>query len=359
MEGLRQLYQSLLVQSSQSGLSNSIPVNPIRLVEPSSPPAEPYSPRPLLNISFGMIAGIFLTGGIAFLREKLDRSVRHPRMSPHLFNVPQLGVIPSATLLEPSGLFARIRRYGPEHQVNGRVRSREGQTKALTVWGDGPSFMAESFRGTLASLLRDLGTNAPKVILVTSPGPAEGKTTITSNLGIALAETGRRVLLVDADFRRPQLHHLFELDNARGLVDLITQQTPISEFDLNGITSATGVPGLSVLVNRPSQSNVSKALYSPRLRDLLQNLRGQFDIILLDSPPLLHLADARLIAPWTDGVILVVRAGATDRESALEACQCIQADGLALLGTVLNDWNPGKSHVRRNYYYDYSEDREG
>jgi receptor protein-tyrosine kinase len=313
----------------------------------------------VLNISFGVIAGLFLTGGIVFLREKLDRSVRHPRMSPRLFNVPQLGVIPSASLLEPSGLFARIRRYGPARQVNGRVQTGESQTKALTAWSDGPSFMAESFRGTLASLLRDLGGKVPRMILVTSPGPAEGKTTITSNLGIALAETGRSVLLVDADFRRPQLHRLFGLDCTRGLVDLIAQPAPVSESDLDGVTSATGAAGLSVLVNRPTQSNVSKALYSPRLRDLLQSLRGRFDIILLDSPPLLHLADARLIAPWTDGVILVVRAGATDRESALEACQCIQADGLSLLGTVLNDWNPGKSHVRRNYYYDYSEEREG
>jgi succinoglycan biosynthesis transport protein ExoP len=346
----RQMYQALLVQASQTDLSSSVPVTPIRLVEASTPPEKPYKPRPILNISFGVIAGIFLTGGIGFLREKMDRSVRHPRAMRRMFSVPQLGVIPSNAPRDNPGLLARIRRNVPA--------TVPAPSSALAAWQDGPSFIAESFRATLASLMREVDTGgSSRVVLITSPGPAEGKTTVASNLAIALAETGRRILLIDADFRRPRLHHVFGVSNSRALPDVIEEDSPVADFASDGITFETSVPGLSVLPNRAMRDNVSKPLYSPRLRALFDSLRQQFDMIVVDAPPLLHLADARLIAPLTDGVVLVLRSGVTDRDSAFEACQLIHDDGYHLLGTVLNDWNPGKSHLKRHYYYDYNDAR--
>ena len=356
VDTLRQMYQALLVQSNQTGLSGSVPVNPIRLVEPSLPPAEPYRPRPVLNISFGVIAGIFLAGGIVFLREKLDRSVKHPAATRRLLNVPQLGAIPSAKLLEDSGLLARFRRLGPDRKLNGAGALEPGLIPtAPAAWRNGPSFMAESFRATLASLMNTAGGGeTPRMIAVTSPCPEDGKTTVACNLAMALAETGRKVLLIDGDFRRPHVHRVFGIANKRGLVDLLTDEAPLVADSIDDTTVATDVPGLTLLPNRAIPGSVSKALYSPRLRELLDGLRDRFDLVLIDTPPLLHLADTRLIAPWTDGIILVLRSGVTDRESALEACERIQADGLTLLGTVLNDWNPGKSQVK--HYYDYQQE---
>ena len=352
----QQMYQSLLVQASQADVNSSLPINPVRLVEPSTPPALPYKPRPILNITFGVIAGLFLTGGIVFLGERLDRSVRHPGATRKMFSAPQLGVIPSNLPRESTGLVRRMRGTSRKSAPGEILSVTAEPNEALASWhGDG-SIVAESFRATLASMMREANTGqTARIILVTSPGPAEGKTTIVSNLAMALAETGRRVLLIDADFRRPRLHTIFGVPNERGLMDLLSDKSPIVDYLAEGLIVQTSTPGLSVMPNRPTSSNLSRSLYSPRLRSLFDGLRKDFDMILVDTPPLLHLADARLIATLTDGIVLVIRSGVTDRESALEACQLIQEDGYTLLGTILNDWNPGKSQMKKHYYYDYKD----
>jgi capsular exopolysaccharide synthesis family protein len=224
---------------------------------------------------------------------------------------------------------------------------------ALVPAANGTQFVTESFRRTLASILRNQATGKPqKIILVTSPGPSEGKTTVVQNLGLVLAETGRKVLLVDADFRRPHLHRKFNLPNEIGLIDLLCEDEPLSEYLPERWETQTGVPGLSILPNRVTQNNVAKALYSPRLRAIIDMLSRRYDMILVDAPPVLSVADARIIAPLADSMILVLRAGVTDRESAMEAYQRIQEDGLSLLGTVLTDYDL-RGDNRRQYYYDY------
>jgi succinoglycan biosynthesis transport protein ExoP len=346
----RSMYQNLLVQQNESAMSSSVPVNPIRVVEAAAPPDTPYTPRPVLNISFGTMLGIALTGGLVFLRERMDRSIKSPGSSRRLFNVPELGVIPNIGQNGNGVAKTNWRGVAKPRVLNG---SYEDPATALATWQSGPAFIAESFRGTLASILRNQASGkAQKVILITSPGPAEGKTTVVQNLGIALAETGRRVLLVDADFRRPHLHREFSLPNEWGLIDLLLEDQPLSEYPPERLGSFTGLPGLSILPNRVTQNNVSKALYSPRLRTILETLTKRYDMVLVDAPPLLSVADARIIAPLTDALILVLRAGVTNRESAMEAYQRIQEDGLTLLGTVLTDYDLTGDRKRR-YYYDY------
>jgi len=350
VETERGMYQSLLVQQNEANMSSSVPINPIRVVEPSTLPDTPYTPRPVLNISFGTLFGAVLAGGLVFLRERLDSSIKAPGLSRRLFNAPELGVIPNLGQNGHAMLKTSWRGGAKARALNGQP---EDPATALATWQSGPAFIAESFRGTLASILRNQATGkTQKIIMITSPGPAEGKTTVVQNLGIALAETGRRVLLVDADFRRPHLHREFSLPNEWGLIDLLCEDQPLSECPPERLGSFTGLPGLSILPNRVTQNNVSKALYSPRLRTILESLTKRYDMVLVDAPPLLSVADARIIAPLTDALILVLRSGVTNRESALEAYQRIQEDGLTLLGTVLTDYN--LSHDRkRQYYYDY------
>jgi polysaccharide biosynthesis transport protein len=350
VETQRTLYQGLLVQQNDANMSSSVPINPIRLVEPASPSEVPYTPRPVLNISFGTMFGIALAGGLVFLRERMDRSIKAPGASRRMFNAPELGVIPN--LGQNGNALSKISWRGGVRPpgLNG---NHEDPATALATWQSGPAFIAESFRGTLASILRNQATGkTQKIIMITSPGPAEGKTTVVQNLGIALAETGRRVLLVDADFRRPHLHREFSLPNDWGLIDLLLEDQPLSEYSAEQLGSFTGLPGLSILPNRITQNNVSKALYSPRLRTILESLTKRYDMVLVDAPPLLSVADARIIAPLTDALILVLRSGVTNRDSALEAYQRIQEDGLTLLGTVLTDYNLS-SDRKRQYYYDY------
>jgi polysaccharide biosynthesis transport protein len=349
---LHQVYQNLLMQRTEAGLSSSVPVNPIRIVEPSYPPDAPYKPRPILNISFGTLLGMVVAVGLVFLRERLDQSIKSPGISRRLFNTPELGVIPNVGS-NGNGMI-------PWHSntPKGLVLDGNGQdaAAALVTWQSAPSFLAESFRGTLASILRNQANGKiQKTILITSPGPAEGKTTVTHNLGIALAESGRRVLLVDADFRRPHLHRKFGLPNENGLADMLSEDTPLADYPASRFGVSTGFPGLAFLPNGATAgTNVSRTLYSPRLRQIFEALMKQYDMILVDAPPILHVADARIIAPLTEALILVLRCGVTNRASAMEACQRIQEDGLSLLGTVLTDYDLGSAR-KRQYYYEYGD----
>jgi succinoglycan biosynthesis transport protein ExoP len=348
VDTLRQMYQSLLMQANQAGLSSSVPVNPIRLVEPANPPDAPYKPRPVLNLSFGTMFGMALAAGLVFLRERMDHSIKSPAMTRRLLNTPELGVIPN--LFANGNGTTRAARNGKGPTVDLML----DPAAALAQWQQGPAFVAESFRGTLASILRNQAGHKQKTILITSAGPSEGKTTVIQNLGIALAETGAKVLLVDADFRRSHLHRKFGLPNDWGLIDLVSETTPLTEYPPERFGVPTGFPGLSILPNRPTHDNVSKALYSPRLRAIFETLAKRYDTILVDSPPILNVADTRIMAPLTDALILVLRCSVTHRDNALEAYRRIQEDGLALLGTVLTDYDLSLDH-NRQYYYDYGE----
>ncbi len=354
IEMLRQVYQSLLMQANQAGLSSSVPINPIRIVEPASTPDRAYKPVPLLNISFGSMLGLALSAGIIFLRERSDRSIKSPGMTRRLLNTPELGVIPNLRLNRKGVKFPRSVRASLS---NGDPLDNDylDPEEALVGLQNAPAFIAESFRGTLTSILRhQTNGTAVKTLLVTSPGPGEGKTTVVQHLGIALAETGRRILLIDADFRCPHLHHRFGISNEWGLSDMLAEKTPLKEYPPDKLGVSTGFPGLSMIPNRPTEQNVTKSLYSPRLRAIFEALVERYDMVLVDVPPILHLADARIIAPLTDALILVLRSGVTERDSALAAHQRIQEDGLLLLGTVLTDCDSDAARKLNYYYHDYA-----
>jgi len=351
VDTLRAMYQTLLTQSNQAGIAGSVPINPIRIVESSVPPTAPYKPSPILNISLGTMLGIAVCAGIVFLRERADRSIKSPGSTRFLLNAPELGVIPNLRL-NGDGSTKSARTLTSKARTLPLNGDPAGPVTALVTWQNAPDFLAESFRGTLASILRNqVSGKTQKSILITSAGPGEGKTTVVQNLGIALAETGRKVLLVDGDFRRPNLHHRFGLANDRSLVDLLASKIPVTDRTAELFEASTSFAGLSVLPNRATQDNVAKLLYSLRLRSIFEALTEKYDMILVDAPPILHLADARIIAPLTDALVLVLRAGVTDRKEALEAYQRIQEDGLYLLGTVLTDCV--NSVPKRSYYYDY------
>jgi len=351
VETLQQTYQALLAQSNQVGLSNSVPIIPMRIVEPSVPPGAPYKPKPMLNMAFGLIVGLALCGGIVFLKERTDRSIRLPGSARSFLNVPELGVIPSLYLADKA---RPLLEAGSPSSAGGT----EDKVPALATWKNSPAFVTESFRGTLASILRaQPNGRMHSVLLVTSPGPGEGKTTVVQNLGIALAETGRKVLLVDGDFRRPHLHKRFHLSNEHSLIDLLSEEMPLPNYDPKYLCQDTGIRGLYVLPNRPTDNHVAKALYSPRLRGVFQQARQSYDMVIVDAPPFLHLADARIMAPLVDAAVLVLRSGATSREHAMEALRRMREDGLLLLGTILTAWDASSAYLRRHYYYyDYADD---
>jgi capsular exopolysaccharide synthesis family protein len=224
----------------------------------------------------------------------------------------------------------------------------------LATWQRKPSLVAESFRAALTSILFS-GQNGdrPRVIVFTSPNPGEGKSTVVSNLGIALAEINQRVLLIDGDLRKPRLQEIFSLPAQTGLSDLLRQRQPFNGTPVEGLVVETGVPGLYVLPSGKESGASTTLLYSPRVGELLQLLRQNFDTILIDTPPMLHIPDARVLGRLADAVILVVRANRTTRDATRAAYQRLAEDGTQVLGTILNDWNPKRAPGYGYYrYYD-------
>jgi polysaccharide biosynthesis transport protein len=191
-------------------------------------------------------------------------------------------------------------------------------------------------------------------LLVTSPSVSEGKTTLVSNLGIALAQTKRSVVLIDGDLRRPRLHKIFNLDNSVGLSNVLTGDIDPITCPLDKIVRSTTVPGLYVVPGGPPVDDAASTLFSPHLAPLIDRLQREFAAMLIDSPPMLHLTDARVLARYADGVVLVVRAGATTRDAAMSAQHIFEADGTPIYGTVLNDFDPAND-LDLNYYKSYHE----
>jgi capsular exopolysaccharide synthesis family protein len=221
--------------------------------------------------------------------------------------------------------------------------------------------MAEAFRTVLTSILF-IGENgsSPRLLVFTSAAAGDGKTTVVSNLGIALAEIGRKVLIIDADLRRPRQHKLFDVSNDAGLSTLLKSQE--SEPDAwTGLVRDTKIPGLWILPSGPATQAAANLLYSPRLTELLPRLKREYDMVLIDTPPALQMTDARVLGRMVDAVILVARAGQTTRDALVAASKRFGEDRIRVIGTILNDWNPKRSpngyygYYRGSYYYKAGE----
>lgn len=173
-----------------------------------------------------------------------------------------------------------------------------------------------------------------------------------SHFGIALAEMGKKVLLIDADLRKPSLHMLLDAPNNWGLSNILSENTILANMPMESLTRTTHIPSLSVITSGPGIAKVSSLLYSSRLDDLIKRLRQEFDVILFDVPPIFSVADARIIGRCADAAVLVIRSGRSTVQMALDAKQRLEEDGLEILGTVLNAWNSrGDSYNSYNYYY--------
>jgi capsular exopolysaccharide synthesis family protein len=390
VETTRQLYASLLQKVKEAGVASAIRASNVRLVDPAQPPRRPYRPRHLLNAAVGLLLGLF--GGVLWVLvgEQIDRTIKQPGDSMLYMNLPELGIIPNLKAAETARLEVGVEvgRLGAAAVVGGRrldfatagleagpganaaeleaglgangagfgAGAADGpQAVELVAWRDKPSLCAESFRATLTSILFAGGPGRrPRVLVVTSPNPGEGKTTVISNLAVSMAEIHRRVLLIDADLRRPRVHQMFGMPNRFGLTDLLAAAEPIEAIPLKASSLESGVPGLYVLPSGSRTHNISSLLHSPRMGELLERALRVFDTVLIDTPPVKQIADARVLGRLSDGVVLVLRAGQTTRGTARAAAERFAEDGIRVLGTVLNSWDPDTNGS--GYYDGYSYD---
>lgn len=208
--------------------------------------------------------------------------------------------------------------------------------------------VAEAFR-TLRTNISFSSLDRPlKSLLVTSAGPEEGKSTTVANLAVVLAQAGSRVLVLDCDLRKPTMHKVFELENRRGLTSVLVEEVPPGE-----VVMATAVPGLEVLTSGPLPPNPAELLGSQRMKSLLAQLVEGFDITLVDTPPLLAVTDAAVLAPLVDAAMLVARAGTTRVDMLQEAKASLEKTGVHLLGAVLNGLRPETDGYYYYYHYKY------
>jgi capsular exopolysaccharide synthesis family protein len=341
----RQLYDALLLRVKQAGLAAAMRSSNVLVVDAAKPPVFPYRPNFQMNAAIGLLSGLFLGVAFVLVSERFNRSIESPGLSPSYLNLPELGVIPMA---EDS---RRRLDWFP---------AASAPTLQMTTTKNGNGVKAhspisEAYRGALSSiLLPTLNGAGRQIIVVTSPEAGAGKTTVTSNLGVATAETGRRVLLIDADFRRPRLHRVFDMPNSTGLTDLLRLNNPIETTPLKQLVQTTKIPGLSLMTSGPTTNSPSTLLYSPRLVEFLDRVGREFDVVLIDAPPMLQFADARVLGRYSDGVILVLRASQTKWEAAMLACQRFDEDRTRVLGTILNSWDL-KNHYRSAYSDAYSD----
>jgi polysaccharide biosynthesis transport protein len=229
----------------------------------------------------------------------------------------------------------------------------------LVTSNKNPSILADSFRATITSILFS-GENGdrPRVIVITSASPGEGKTTVASNLALALAEIGpsvlmKSVLLIDGDLRKPRLHEIFGVPNGWGLSNLLEGKKPPNGCE--GMVFETAFKNLKLLPAGSSAVSTPALLHSPRVIEFLNRMREEFHTIIIDTPPMMHMPDARILGRLADGVVLVVRSTQTMRDTAVAANQRLTQDGTRVLGTILNQWDPRETSeygYGGKYYHD-------
>jgi capsular exopolysaccharide synthesis family protein len=338
----RDIYQSMLQKVKEASIVSALKPSDVRVVSPALRPTSPYRPSLPLNLALGLLVGATFSTCYILLRERNDASLRTPGQSVKHLNVPELAVIPSARIGNSERIPLTLRNLIGVSDVldaqNGVVAGGRSAVfdKEMVQWKQDETMMADAYRSAITSiLLSRVNGVSPRVILVTSPRPNAGKTTTVANLGISLAEIGRRVLLIDGDLRRPRLGKLFGLQFATGLSDVLLDAGGGIDTMAGGVRSTT-VPGLFVLPGGSEPANISKLLHSTQLNTLFEVARSEYDFVLIDSPPMVGMADARLLSRSADGVILICRAGETSPEQLGEARQRLADDGTPVIGTILN-----------------------
>jgi capsular exopolysaccharide synthesis family protein len=350
----------MLEQGKQASIASAMRNSSAKVVDKALPQSAPIRPDLPSTVSLGLLGGLLCGAGFVIVKSRANLTVQTPGSLEAGLNLRELGVIPSAKVdkqLRNVRAFRRLPSANGTPRTPGTVDCLEMAATSLT-----PSAMAEAFRSTMTSMLLSGEGDPPKVLVFTSASPGEGKTTVVSNLAISLAQINQRVLLIDADMRLPRAHLIFDTPNNFGLSDVLNERKPIDEYLDESLVRKTHIPNLFLLSAGPARTNLSRLFHSTRMNELLARFRDMFDIVLIDTAPVLVVPDSRILARRSDAVVLVVRAHQTHQAAAFAAANRFASDGTRVLGTILNDWNPrSATHSYGGYYakkgYGYYPDK--
>ncbi len=325
-------------QQSSNDVASQGSDNNIRVAEYAIPPKQAVSPRRVTTVIGTLLLSTLFGIGLALFLEYLDDTIRTAEEIESLLQLPALAAIPSLDSMPKRRLLL----------VGGSDKPDEGDAEVseLLIHADPRSSLAEAYRQLRTSILLSTAGHAPKSLLITSGLPAEGKTTTATNTAISLAQTGARVLLIDADMRRPRMHSVFGISNNTGLSTLLS--TTLVESEVLTTIKMDERTKLNVLTSGPIPPNPAELIGSEQMANLLKIVQRHYTHVVVDSPPINSFTDGVLVASMVDGVILVVHSGRSSRQVVRRAKQILQDVGARIFGVVLNNID---IHSHDNYYY--------
>jgi len=316
----RSIYDGLLQRYRELNASSGITASNIAIVDEAQVPNSPSSPNMRRNVLVALLLGAALAAALVFLRDQIDDRLRVPEDVESKVGLPLLGVIPRSESGEP--------------------------TEALA---DPKSVLAESYSALRTALLYSTREGLPKVLLVTSAQASEGKTTTSYAIARGFARVGKRVLLMDADLRRPSLHKLLGMDNSKGLSSVL-----VGEASLQESLNTSDRDGMHLLPSGPIPPSPAELLSGPRMAALLEQLEHAYDLVVIDSAPILGLADSTELAALADGVMVVIEADRGRGGQLKNALRRLRGSSSVILGAVLTKFDPGRAGNSYSYYgYDY------
>jgi succinoglycan biosynthesis transport protein ExoP len=338
----KSLLEGLLQGSRENDIKLAGTPNNIHVVDVAIAPDEPVAPSRLMSVMAAFVLSLAFGAALALFLEYLDDTVRSTDDVENLLRLPALAVIPSIEGSKGRRLLAA----GAGANGNGDGNGNGNGRSELLLKADSRSSLAEAYRQLRTSVLLSTAGHAPKTLLVTSSVPSEGKTTTAVNTAISLSQTGAKVLVIDADMRRPRLHNIFQIENRLGLSTILSSES--SEDEILSMITPYEDGNLFLLTSGPVPPNPAELIGSDQMRRLIMTLEKNFTHIVIDSPPIASFTDGVLIAAMVDGVLLVVHAGKSSRGIVRRSRQLLQEVGAKIFGVVLNNAN---LRSQDGYYY--------
>ncbi len=329
---------NLRKQQSSNDVASQGSDNNISVAQFAIPPEHPVSPSRLTTVMAALFLSTLFGMGLALFLEYLDDTIRTTEEIETYLQLPALAAIPTIDSMPKRRLL--LVGANKEEEVD------DPNNSELLIYADSRSSLAEAYRQLRTSILLSTAGHAPKSLLITSSLPSEGKTTTATNTAISLAQTGAKVLIIDADMRRPRLHSVFNIENGDGLSTILSAE--LSETEILKVIKQDEGTKLHLLTSGPIPPNPAELIGSEQMANLLRLLQNHFTHVVVDSPPITSFTDGVLIASMVDGVILVVHAGKSSRQVVRRARQLLQDVGAKIFGVVLNNVN---LRSQDNYYY--------
>lgn len=344
----KKLYEDLYTKLQEANVSAGIKATNITIVDPARSQSIPVRPKPVNNLALATLFGIFVGLAVAFTADNLDRTVTTPPEVEEITGKPVIGVIPN--------FGDQARTYGVQLLPDKRKSAAKevAISSPIRMLSDPNSGAAEACRALRTSIMLSRAGGGPKTIVITSCIPGEGKTTLTMNLAVAFAQHHKKVIIIEADMRRPRIKHVMDVPSIGGLSSVLAGSLTSDEAILHGVH----LDALDVLPAGPRPPMPSEILGSTAFDELLEQLRLRYDIILIDSPPALLVTDAVAISAKTDAAIWVAQAGVVTRPQLARAAELIARNGMPVIGFVVNRMDGRLAGYGYEYYGRYYGEKE-